>query len=121
MRSSNDIEYHDELVAVLETVWGEGFFSPGGRFVASDWMRRDANPPSADMRNYIKAEGLSFEMTPPEYYKTALKKAGFENIVLRDRNSWYAKLARKEYDRMKGPLYQTQYSHTPALPRIGKI
>jgi len=80
--------------------------TPGGIFVASDWMRCDANPPSADMRTYIKAEGLSFEMAPPENYEASLKEAGFENVALRDRNPWYAELARREYEQIKGPLYQ---------------
>jgi len=30
MASHEEIEYTDELVAVLETVWGDGFLSPGG-------------------------------------------------------------------------------------------
>jgi ubiquinone/menaquinone biosynthesis C-methylase UbiE len=80
---------------------------PAGVFVASDWMRCDANPPSAEMRQYIESEGLSFDMSPPEEYEKALAKAGFEDIVLRDRNPWYRKLARKEYEQMQGPLYRT--------------
>jgi len=79
---------------------------PAGIFVASDWMRCDPNPPSADMQTYIKAEGLGFEMAPPEKYEASLKAAGFENVALRDRNPWYAKLARKEYEQIKGPLYK---------------
>lgn len=79
---------------------------PGGIFVASDWMRCDANPPSEDMRTYIETEGLSFDMAPPENYKAALQKAGFEDVTLTDRNPWYAALARNEYAQMKGPLYQ---------------
>jgi phosphoethanolamine N-methyltransferase len=59
------------------------------------------------MQQYIESEGLSFDMSPPERYEKALAKAGFKDIVLRDRNSWYRQLARKEYEQMKGPLYQT--------------
>ena len=81
--------------------------APGGIFVASDWMRCDANPPSEAMRTYIETEGLSFEMAPPENYRAALKEAGFKDVALRDRNAWYAELARNEYEQMKGPLYQT--------------
>jgi phosphoethanolamine N-methyltransferase len=80
---------------------------PGGVFLASDWMRCDANSPSADMRTYIETEGLSFDMAPPEAYAAALQDAGFENVSLRDRNAWYAALGRKEYEQMKGPLYET--------------
>lgn len=80
---------------------------PGGLFVASDWMRCDANPPSPEMKYYIESEGLSFEMNPPEDYEKALKIAGFRDIVLKDRNLWYAEQAKKEYAQMKGPLYPT--------------
>jgi phosphoethanolamine N-methyltransferase len=45
-------------------------------------------------------------MAPPEKYEASLKAAGFENVALRDRNPWYAKLARKEYEQIKGPLYK---------------
>jgi len=81
--------------------------TPEGIFLASDWMRCDATPPSKDMQNYIRTEGLSFDMAPSENYAAALQEAGFEDITLRDRNSWYAELARNEYEKMKGPLYQT--------------
>jgi len=81
--------------------------NPGGIFLASDWMRCDNNPPSKEMRAYIETEGLSFDMAPPENYAAALQEAGFQDITLRDRNSWYAALGRNEYERMKGPLYQT--------------
>jgi len=77
----------------------------GGIFVASDWMRCDAEPPSDDMRAYIETEGLSFGMAPPENYAASLQEAGFKDITLRDRNPWYAALARNEYEQMKGPLY----------------
>ena len=80
---------------------------PGGIFVASDWMRRDAEPPSPDMIRYIESEGLSFDMAPLENYAEALKNAGFQDIALKDRNAWYRELAHKEYAQIKGPLYDT--------------
>jgi len=78
---------------------------PGGLFVASDWMRRDENPPSPEMVHYVKSEGLSFGMASPERYEKSLAKAGFVDIKLRDRNAWYSVLSRKEYQQMKGPMY----------------
>ena len=77
----------------------------GGLFIASDWMRRDDNPPTPEMEYYIKVEGLNFGMASPERYAKALEKAGFANIKLRDRNAWYRDLSRAEYEQMKGPLY----------------
>lgn len=78
---------------------------PGGLFIASDWMRRDDNPPTSEMEYYIEVEGLNFGMASPNRYAEALEKAGFRDIKLRDRNAWYSDLSRKEYEQMKGPLY----------------
>lgn len=78
---------------------------PGGLFVASDWLRCDDNPPSTEMLHYLEAEGLSFGMASPKRYAKALEKAGFVDIKLRDRNTWYRTVSRKEYQQMKGPLY----------------
>ncbi len=78
---------------------------PGGLFVASDWMRRDENPPSPEMMHYIKMEGLSYGMGSPERYEKSLAKAGFVDIKLRDRNAWYSVISGEEYQQMKGDLY----------------
>ena len=78
---------------------------PGGLFVASDWMRRDENPPSPEMMHYIKMEGLSYGMGSPERYEKSLAKAGFVDIKLRDRNAWYSVISGEEYQQMKGALY----------------
>ena len=83
---------------------------PEGLFVASDWLRIDDNPPSADMEYYLETEGLSFGMASPERYKKALENAGFYDVRLRDRNAWYADLSRREYEQMKGPLYSQMES-----------
>ena len=44
-------------------------------------------------------------MASPQRYIKALENAGFMNIKLRDRNNWYRKLGREEYEQMRGPLY----------------
>jgi len=78
---------------------------PGGLFVASDWMRRDDNPPSAAMEHYLELEGLGFGMGSPARYRRALQAAGFARIETRDRNAWYRRLAREELARLTGPLH----------------
>lgn len=78
---------------------------PGGLFVASDWMRCDDNPPSPEMEYYLEVEDVSFGMASPERYIESLRKTGFVGIKHRDRNAWYSDLSRKEYEKMKGPLY----------------
>jgi len=80
---------------------------PGGIIAASDWMRIDDNPPSAQMRDYIKSEGLDMHMCSLERYRNALTQSGFEDIDLLDRNAWYHRKAIDEVAELKGPLRQT--------------
>lgn len=77
---------------------------PGGLIAASDWMRMDDNPPSPQMADYIKSEGLDMHMCSLNRYQSALEAAGFDDIHLRDRNAWYKNLARQEIEQLKGPL-----------------
>ena len=77
----------------------------GGWFVASDWLISHDGEPSAEMKEYIAAEGLDFGMASPRRYRDALNEAGFTDISVVSRNSWYRDAARREYESMKGPLY----------------
>ncbi|MBS3648117.1 methyltransferase domain-containing protein [Pseudaminobacter sp. 19-2017] len=77
----------------------------GGIFAASDWMISHDGEPSADMKAYVAAEGLSFSMASPERYRQAMERAGFEDVRIVDRNPWYREVARGELARLKGPLY----------------
>ncbi|MDG4903592.1 MAG: methyltransferase domain-containing protein [Mesorhizobium sp.] len=79
---------------------------PGGVFAASNWMISHDGEPSADMKAYLAAEGLSFAMASPARYAEAMRRAGFRDISVRDRNAWYREVAREELARLKGPLYQ---------------
>ena len=79
---------------------------PGGVFAASNWMISHDGEPSADMKAYVAAEGLSFTMASPARYAEAMRRAGFAGITIRDRNPWYRGVAREELARLKGPLYQ---------------
>ena len=77
---------------------------PGGLVAASDWMRIDDNPPSMQMQEYIAAEGLDMYMCSLKRYEQVLKKAGFIDIVIKDRNAWYLGKAKKELADIEGPL-----------------
>ncbi|RUV43123.1 class I SAM-dependent methyltransferase [Mesorhizobium sp. M1A.T.Ca.IN.004.03.1.1] len=79
---------------------------PGGVFAASNWMISHDGEPSADMKAYLATEGLSFAMASPARYAEAMRRAGFRDISVRDRNAWYREVAREELARLKGPLYQ---------------
>lgn len=78
---------------------------PGGVFTASNWMISHDGEPSADMKAYFGAEGLSFAMASPARYVEAMRRAGFADVETRDRNPWYREVARGELARLKGPLY----------------
>lgn len=78
---------------------------PGGVFAASNWMIGHDGEPSPEMKAYVAAEGLSFAMASPARYAQAMRRAGFADITVRDRNPWYREVARGELARLKGPLY----------------
>lgn len=76
---------------------------PGGWFVASDWLIAHDDQPSAGMADYLQKEGLDFGMASPTRYETAMVDAGFEHVVLTNRNPWYREVARAELGRLTGP------------------
>ncbi len=80
---------------------------PGGVFAASNWMISHDGEPSPEMKAYVAAEGLSFAMASPARYAQAMRRAGFADVTIRDRNPWYREVARGELERLKGPLYPT--------------
>lgn len=69
---------------------------PGGWFAASDWLTDRDAAPSEEMRRYLELEGLDFGMASPARYRNALAAAGFEDVALTNRNSWYRQVAREE-------------------------
>ena len=75
---------------------------PGGYFLASDWLISHDNNPSPEMADYLEAEGLDFAMASPARYEKAMKTAGFVEVELVNRNSWYSKVARKELEWLIG-------------------
>jgi SAM-dependent methyltransferase len=80
--------------------------SPGGKLVIGDWMISHDGVMSSNMKAYIKAEGLSFNMASPRAYESAMRLAGFSNIKVVNRNSWYLKQAQEELASMSGRLFK---------------
>ncbi|MDH3264491.1 MAG: methyltransferase domain-containing protein [Paracoccaceae bacterium] len=76
---------------------------PGGTFVASDWLTSKDGEPSEQMKYYLKCEDLDFGMASPARYRKALKAAGFTEIKLSNRNTWYREESARELRRLAGP------------------
>jgi ubiquinone/menaquinone biosynthesis C-methylase UbiE len=54
-------------IADKEALFSDIFrvLKPGGLLLASDWLRGDDKPATAEMRHYVDLEGLSFAMASP--------------------------------------------------------
>jgi len=79
---------------------------PGGRLVVYDWTAPEG-PPSEDMRYFFEMEGLTYAMRSLEAHRSLLEKAGFVAVELEDCADWYRAEARREWERMQGPLFAT--------------
>lgn len=77
---------------------------PGGAFVASDWLGGDNAAASSDWRRYREIGHLDFTMATAAEVEAAMTAAGFDQVTTRDRNAWYADLARFELGQIEGPL-----------------
>jgi len=93
------IQNKDDLIEDIYRI-----LKPGGLVVVSDWMRIDDNPPSIQMQEYIAAEGLDMHMCSLKRYEQVLKNAGFTDINIKDRNSWYLDKAQQELAAIEGHL-----------------
>ncbi len=77
---------------------------PGGRFIASDWLRGGSADYSPEMMEFFRLEGIAYNMASLEESARALRTAGFRDVEIRDRHSWYQSLARRELESMEGAL-----------------
>jgi phosphoethanolamine N-methyltransferase len=78
---------------------------PNGTFAASDWLISHDGEPTAEMKEYIVAEGLSFGMASPRRYAEAMRNAGFADVRTESRNGWYREEAARELKRLQTDLY----------------
>jgi ubiquinone/menaquinone biosynthesis C-methylase UbiE len=77
---------------------------PGGRFIASDWLRGGQAEYSAEMLGFFRLEGITYNMASLEQTLAELSAAGFSEVTGRDRSDWYLALARRELAEMEGSL-----------------
>jgi phosphoethanolamine N-methyltransferase len=78
---------------------------PGGRFLASDWLRGGSGEYSAEMQEFFRLEGIAYNMATLEESADLMRAAGFVEVEIRDRHNWYLPLARRELESMEGPLH----------------
>lgn len=77
---------------------------PGGRFIASDWLRAGSGGYSPEMMEFFRLEGIAYNMASLEESAAALRTAGFSDVEIRDRHAWYLPLARRELESMESAL-----------------
>ncbi len=98
----------DSLVQIPDkaAIFAEAYrvLRPGGRFIASDWLRAGTGPYSPEMIEFFRLEGIAYNMASMEESAAALRQAGFVDVGVRDRHAWYLALAQRELDAMDGPL-----------------
>jgi ubiquinone/menaquinone biosynthesis C-methylase UbiE len=92
---SNKPEMYKEVLRVLK---------PGGVFSCYDWMKRDGDY-SEDMLYWFKMEGLTYAMATPEDHDAMLREAGFVEVSVVEKSDWYRKVAREEYELLRGEYY----------------
>ena len=77
---------------------------PGGMFAASDWLAGEGAERLPAMKLYLSLTHLDFALATAVETEAAMRGAGFVEVATRDRNAWYAALARREVKEMEGPL-----------------
>jgi SAM-dependent methyltransferase len=77
---------------------------PGGRFIASDWLRGGSAAYSPQMMEFFRLEGIAYNMATLDESAAALRDAGFVDVEIRDRHGWYLVLAQRELAAMEGSL-----------------
>jgi ubiquinone/menaquinone biosynthesis C-methylase UbiE len=77
---------------------------PGGRFIASDWLRGGSGAYSPEMTEFFRLEGIAYNMASLEESAAALRASGFRDVEIRDRHGWYLPLAQRELESMEGVL-----------------
>ncbi|MEI4233775.1 methyltransferase domain-containing protein [Roseovarius sp. D22-M7] len=80
--------------------------APGAPIAISDWFRSEA-PYTPEMRDWATEGDETYEMDTLASAAEHLRAAGFTDLDLDDRNDWFRDYARDEYERLKGPLFDT--------------
>jgi len=90
-----------------ETIMKDCFrvLRPGGFLSCYDWLKSSADY-SDDMRYWFEMEGLTYALGTLDDYEAHLRNSGFVDIETEDASEWYRVQAKREYELIKGELYQ---------------
>lgn len=80
--------------------------APGGYLSCYEWMRSERDY-SDDMCYWFKLEGLTYALEMLDDYANRFTAAGFKDVTATDATHWYREEARREYESIKGELYNT--------------
>ena len=78
---------------------------PGGHLRCYEWMKSERDY-SDDMRYWFKLEGLTYALETLDDYSKRFRAAGFVDISTTDASDWYRSEVRREYELIKGELYE---------------
>jgi len=95
-QTPNKHELYAEILRVL---------SRGGYLSCYEWMGSDKEH-SDDMQKWFEVEGLTYALETLEGYGKQFTTAGFKDVVTTDASDWYRAEARREYELIKGDLYE---------------
>ena len=79
---------------------------PSGDFRCYEWTD-SGQEYSGDMRYWFELEGLTYALVTQEHLAELLRIAGFESVETIDASNWYRAEARREYELIRGDLYET--------------
>ncbi|MDH3578643.1 MAG: methyltransferase domain-containing protein [Gammaproteobacteria bacterium] len=77
---------------------------PGGYLSCYEWMKSERDY-SDDMRYWFKLEGLTYALETLDELGERFRAAGFVDVNTRDASAWYRAEAKREYQLIKGALY----------------
>ena len=101
----------DSIIHVQDKrgLYSEAFrvIRPGGRLFVSDWLRGEGDEFDNMVERFAEASGHEFTLVSLREIENVLRKVGFVDIDLTDRQDWYLNEATAELDKMRGSL-QTQ-------------
>jgi phosphoethanolamine N-methyltransferase len=77
---------------------------PGGWLSCYEWLGSGGGY-SDDMLYWFELEGLTYALQTLPDYRDLMTAAGFEDLRTEDATGWYRIESRREYEKIRGPLY----------------